>query len=54
MSLSPTMCEVSPLATVDTMSLGKANGSASRMTAEARAVPHDPSIEITPCKGEFD
>ena len=47
MSFTPTYCAVLPLASVETMSLGKPSGSA-RMPAVAMAVPPPPPSEITP------
>ena len=47
MSFTPTYCAVLPLASVETISLGKPSGSA-RMPAVAMAVPPPPPSEMTP------
>lgn len=54
MSLSPTKGAVSPLAMVETMSLGNRNGRARRMAAEVREVPLEPPAEMTPWIEPFE
>lgn len=54
MSLSPTKGAVSPLAMVETMSLGNRKGRARRMAAEVREVPLEPPAEMTPWIEPFE
>ena len=53
-SVSPTKGAVSPLATVETMSLGIRKGRARRAAAEVREVPDEPPMAITPWIGSVE